>query len=47
MDVGLLITEGTTITTGRASSYEKPPNFHAASALKGWSGVVKATHKAL
>ena len=44
-DVGLLITEGTTITRGGASNDKKVPNFHAERALEGWSGVVEATHK--
>ena len=44
-DVGLLITEGTTIGRGGASNDAKVPNFHAERALKGWADVVDATHQ--
>lgn len=44
-DVGLLLTEGTTVARGGASNDAKVPNFHAELALKGWSGVVEATHQ--
>ena len=36
-DVGLLITEGTTVGRGGASNDPRVPNFHAEQALKGWS----------
>lgn len=44
-DVGLIITEGTTIDRGGASNDPNYPNFHADDALNGWSNVVKAVHK--
>ena len=43
-DVGLLITEGTTIARGGASNDENVPNFHTEDALKGWANVVQAVH---
>ncbi|MFK7914463.1 MAG: NADH:flavin oxidoreductase [Pseudomonadales bacterium] len=44
-DVGLLITEGTTIARGGASNDANVPNFHQQRALQGWQNVVNATHK--
>jgi len=44
-DVGLLITEGTTIGRGGASNDENVPNFHTEAALQGWARVVDATHQ--
>lgn len=44
-DVGLLITEGTTIARGGASNDENVPNFHAEKALDGWKNVVAAAHE--
>lgn len=43
-DVGLIITEGTTVDRGGASNDPKVPNFHTEEALKGWSHVVEAVH---
>lgn len=44
-DVGLIITEGTTVDRGGASNDPRVPNFHAEAALNGWSKVVDAVHK--
>ena len=44
-NVGLLITEGTTVARGGASNDVNVPNFHHAKALQGWQNVVKATHE--
>lgn len=44
-DVGLIVTEGTTINRGGASNDPKVPNFHANAALKGWQNVVSGVHK--
>ncbi len=43
-EVGLIITEGTTIGRGGASNDPRVPNFHAEAALKGWSNVVNQVH---
>ncbi len=43
-DVGLIITEGTTIARGGASNDPRIPNFHAPEALEGWDQVAKAVH---
>ncbi len=43
-DVGLIITEGTTINRGGASNDPKVPNFHSEAALAGWANVVNAVH---
>ncbi len=43
-DVGLIITEGTTVNRGGASSDANVPNFHEAEALAGWKKVVDAVH---
>jgi 2,4-dienoyl-CoA reductase-like NADH-dependent reductase (Old Yellow Enzyme family) len=44
-DVGLIITEGTTIARGGASNDPKVPNFHKEAALNAWSKVTDAVHK--
>jgi 2,4-dienoyl-CoA reductase-like NADH-dependent reductase (Old Yellow Enzyme family) len=44
-DVGLIVTEGTTIDRGGASSDANVPNFHADDALKGWANVLDAVHR--
>lgn len=43
-DVGLIVTEGTTIDRDGASDNPNYPNFHAPEALEGWGEVVKAVH---
>ncbi len=45
-DVGLIVTEGTTIDRGGASNDPNVPNFHAADALAGWKNVVENVHAA-
>jgi len=45
-DVGLLITEGTTIDRPGASFDANVPNFHADNALNGWQNVCDAVHDA-
>lgn len=44
-DVGLIITEGTTVPHEAANGYEGVPAFHG-DALKGWQKVVDAVHAA-
>lgn len=44
-DVGLIVTEGTTVARGGASNDPNVPNFHEEKALKGWANVVEAVHK--
>ena len=44
-DVGLIITEGTTVDRGGASNDPRVPNFHKQDALEGWSNVVAAVHE--
>lgn len=44
-DVGLIVTEGTTVDRGGASNDPRVPNFHEDDALGGWSSVVDAVHK--
>lgn len=44
-DVGLLITEGTTVDRGGASNDPNIPNFHEEASLKGWSHVVERVHE--
>ncbi len=44
-EVGLLITEGTTISRGGASNDVNVPNFHTEQALKGWANVVEGVHQ--
>lgn len=43
-DVGLLITEGTTIRSPAASGDADVPNFHTPEALAGWKRVADAVH---
>ncbi|MEM7494425.1 MAG: 12-oxophytodienoate reductase, partial [Pseudomonadota bacterium] len=43
-EVGLIITEGTTVDRGGASNDPKVPNFHSDAALDGWKSVVDAVH---
>ena len=45
-DVGLIITEGTTIDRPGASSDANVPVFHGDAALEGWGNVVSHVHKA-
>ncbi|MDO8908483.1 MAG: NADH:flavin oxidoreductase [Pseudohongiella sp.] len=45
-DVGLIITEGTTVGHKAASFDSKIPNFHTPEALAGWKKVVEAVHAA-
>ena len=45
-DVGLIVTEGTTIDRGGASNDPNVPNIHAADALAGWKNVTDNVHKA-
>lgn len=43
-EVGLIITEGTTVNHRGASSDTAIPNFHTGAALEGWARVVEAVH---
>jgi len=43
-DVGLIVTEGTTVKRGGASNDPNIPNFHSPEALGGWDKVTKAVH---
>ncbi|MEL6472935.1 MAG: NADH:flavin oxidoreductase [Pseudomonadota bacterium] len=43
-DVGLIITEGTTVERGGASNDPNVPNFHNEKSLEGWKTVVGAVH---
>lgn len=43
-DVGLIITEGTTVDRGGASNDPRVPNFHEDAALNGWANVVDKVH---
>ena len=43
-EVGLIITEGTTVNHKAASSDTGIPNFHSDDALAGWARVVEALH---
>lgn len=45
-EVGLLITEGTTVGHPAANGYERVPAFHGEAALNGWRKVVEAVHAA-
>ncbi len=45
-DVGLILSEGTTIDRAGASNDPRIPNFHTAEALDGWASVISAVHKA-
>lgn len=44
-DVGLIVTEGTTVARGGASNDPRVPNLHAPEALAGWKNVVEHVHK--
>ena len=44
-DIGLIITEGTTVGRGGASNDPRVPNFHKPDALAGWGNVVEAVHQ--
>jgi 2,4-dienoyl-CoA reductase-like NADH-dependent reductase (Old Yellow Enzyme family) len=43
-EVGLIITEGTTIDHKAANGYPRVPAFHGTAALAGWKKVVDAVH---
>lgn len=43
-DVGLIITEGTTVAHPAANGYPNVPRFHGEDALAGWKKVVDAVH---
>ncbi len=43
-DVGLLVTEGTTVRRGGSSNDPNVPNFYKADALQGWARVVEKVH---
>ncbi|MCB1189812.1 MAG: NADH:flavin oxidoreductase [Leptospiraceae bacterium] len=43
-DVGLIITEGTTINHKAANGYPNVPAFHGEKALAGWKKVAEAVH---
>merc|ERR1712137_92941 len=43
-EVGLILTEGTTIRRGGASNDPNVPNFHEADSLAGWKNVVGKVH---
>ena len=45
-DVGLIITEGTTINHIAANGYPRVPQFHGEEALAGWKHVVEEVHAA-
>lgn len=45
-DVGLIITEGTTVNHKASSNDTQVPNFHTDEALAGWQKVVDAVHQA-
>lgn len=45
-DVGLIITEGTTVDRAGASNDDKIPEFHSDVALRGWANVVEKVHSA-
>ena len=45
-NVGLIITEGTTVNQVAANGYEGVPAFHGEAALAGWKQVVDAVHAA-
>ena len=44
-DVGLIITEGTTVARPGASNDDRVPNFHEEASLQGWGDVTRAVHK--
>ena len=43
-DVGLIVTEGTTVDRGGASNDPRVPKFHTDESLNGWKNVVDAVH---
>ena len=43
-DVGLIVTEGTTVRRGGASNDPNVPNLYKADALAGWKNVVEKVH---
>ncbi|MDC1436472.1 NADH:flavin oxidoreductase [Gammaproteobacteria bacterium] len=45
-EIGLIITEGTTVDSPVASNDSNIPFFHGEKALKGWKKVVEAVHSA-
>ena len=45
-DVGLIVTEGTTINHKAANGYPNVPHFYGEEALAGWKNVVDAVHQA-
>ena len=45
-DVGLIITEGTTVERGGASNDPRVPVFHGEHALAGWKNVAEKVHAA-
>jgi 2,4-dienoyl-CoA reductase-like NADH-dependent reductase (Old Yellow Enzyme family) len=45
-DVGLIVTEGTTVDHNVASMHPDVPRFHGEDALAGWKKVVTAVHEA-
>lgn len=45
-DVGLIITEGTTVDRPGASNDPRAPAFHTEAALKGWANIVDKVHGA-
>jgi len=45
-DVGLILSEGTTINRGGASNDPRVPNFHKDDALAGWKNVIETVHNA-
>ncbi|MBR9806084.1 MAG: NADH:flavin oxidoreductase [Alphaproteobacteria bacterium] len=44
-EVGLIVTEGTTIRRGGASNDPSVPNFHKPDSLAGWQNVVNKVHE--
>ena len=44
--VGLIITEGTTVGHASASGYRDVPEFHGREAIAGWRRIVEAVHAA-
>lgn len=45
-DVGLILTEGTTVDRPGASNDDRVPDFHTDAALAGWANVVSKVHAA-
>lgn len=44
-DVGLIVTEGTTVNRPEAANHPAIPHFHGQAALVGWQNVVDEVHK--